>query len=155
MLKNTNYPRDVSVSLTNCKRPIGDVMIKGIMNGKEYKDKFTVWISTEDIIISIIKPHKDFSDTINQHDIAAEYMERRNEYISARKVRKIIEELIEEGYPIISTPVDPGGYCWSGADGEVLECYKRLRKKGIKILIRARRILRNSQRGQLKIFDIS
>ena len=38
-----------------------------------------VWTSTEDIIISIIKPHKDFSDTINQHKIADEFMETRNE----------------------------------------------------------------------------
>ena len=113
----------------------------------------TVYTSTEDIIINIIKPHEDFSDTINQHDIAAEFMERRNEHITPRRVRRIIEELIEEGYPIISTPVDPGGYAWGGKDGEALECYKRLRKKGIKILIRARRILRNSKRWQLKIWN--
>ncbi len=112
----------------------------------------TEWTSTEDIIISIIKPHKDFSNTINQHDIAAEFMEARDEHITPRRVRRIIEELIEDGSPIISTPVDPGGYCWGGRPGEALECYKRLRRKGIKILIRARRILRNSQRGQLKIW---
>lgn len=113
----------------------------------------TEYITTEDIIISIIKPHTHFLNTINQHDIAAEFMSKREEHISPRKVRKIIEELIEEGYPIISTPVDPGGYAWIGGPGEALECYKRLRKKGIKILIRARRILRNSQRGQLKIWE--
>ena len=112
----------------------------------------TVWTSTEDIIISIIKPHTHFLNTINQHDIAAEFMERRDEHITPRRVRRIIEELIEEGYPIISTPVDPGGYAWEGEPGEALECYKRLRKKGIKILLRARRILRNSRRGQLKIW---
>ena len=103
----------------------------------------TVWTSTEDIIIDIIKPHKNFSDTINQHDIAMEFMERRNEHMTPRRVRRIIEELIEEGSPIISTPIEPGGYCWQGNDGEALECYKRLRKKGIKILVRARRIRRN------------
>ena len=112
----------------------------------------TEYITTEDIIISIIKPHTHFLNTINQHDIAAEFMEKRNEDITPRRVRKIIEELIEEGYPIISSPVDPGGYCWGGGVGEALECYKRLRKKGIKILLRARRILRNSRRGQLKIW---
>lgn len=110
------------------------------------------WTTIEDIIINIIKPHKDFSNTINQHDIAAEFIEARNENMTPRRVRNIIEELIEEGYPIISTPIHPGGYCWEGAEGEVLLCYKRLRRKGIKILIRARRILRNSRRGQLKIW---
>jgi len=76
---------------------------------------------------------------------------RRNENIAPRRVRRIIEELIEEGYPIISTPVDPGGYCWQGKEGEAIQCYKRLRRKGIKILIRARWTLRNSRRGQLRL----
>ena len=114
------------------------------------------YTTNEEIIIDIIRPHKDFSDTINQHEIAAEFMEARNEHMAGRQVRRIIEELIEEGYPIISTPQHHpnGGYAWEGAEGEALECYKRLRRKGIKILIRARRILRNSERGQLKIWNI-
>jgi len=116
----------------------------------------TKWTSTEDIIIDIIKPHTDFADTINQHDIAAEFMEMRKEHITPRRVRRIIEELIEEGYPIISTPHNPGGYCWGGKEGEALECYKRLRRKGIKILVRARRILRNNKIGQQRLlFDIT
>ena len=78
-------------------------------------------------------------------------MMERNEHITPRRIRRIIESLIEEGYPIISTPIDPGGYCWQGKEGEALECYKRLRRKGIKILVRARRILRNSQKGQLSL----
>lgn len=115
----------------------------------------TVWISTEDIIIDIIKPHKDFSNTINQHEIAAEFIEARNEHMTPRRVRRIIEELIEEGYPIISTPHHPnGGYCWGGNPGEALECYKRLRRKGLKILKRARQTLRNSYKGQLSLFEI-
>jgi len=116
----------------------------------------TKWTSTEDIIISIIKPHTDFSNTINQHDIAAEFMGIREGHMTPRRVRRIIESLIEEGYPIISTPIEPGGYCWGGREGEALECYKRLRRKGIKILIRARRILRNSRIGQQRLlFDIT
>ncbi len=113
-------------------------------------------ISTEDVIISIIKPHTHFNNTINQHDIAEEYMFIRNEHMAGRRVRKIIEKLIEEGYPIISTPHNPGGYCWNGNEGEALECYKRLRREGIKILLRARRILRNNMIGkQRKLFDIT
>ena len=111
------------------------------------------WITTEEIIISIIRPHRDFSEAINQHEIAEEFMEVRDEHMSGRQVRKSIEGLIEEGYPILSTPKEPGGYCWEGNDGEALECYKRLRRKGIKILLRARRILRNMDKGQLSLFD--
>ena len=114
------------------------------------------WITTDDIIIDIIKPHKDFSDTINQNEIAKEFKEVRVEPMTGRKVRKIIERLIGEGCPIISTPVDPGGYAWEGGVGEALECYKRLRRKGIKILLRARRILRNNRIGQQRtLFDIT
>ncbi|MCK5566464.1 MAG: hypothetical protein KAI62_01045 [Actinomycetia bacterium] len=143
-------PRDISIKskLEKSVLVIGEIAGKG-----KVQETLTVWISTEDIIIDIIRSHKDFSDTINQHDIAAEFMERRNEKMTPRRVRRIIEELIKEGYPIISTPHHPnGGYCWGGGPGEAMECYKRLRRKGIKILVRARRILRNSKRGQLKIF---
>jgi len=115
----------------------------------------TEYTKNEEIIIRIIKPHKDFASTINQHEIAIEFMEARDECISGRAVRKIIEKLIEGGCPIISTPVHPnGGYAWGGNDGEALECYKRLRHKGIMIMIRARRILRNelNRKGQGELF---
>ena len=103
-------------------------------------------------IANIIKPYKDFSGTINQNEIANEYMLRRNESITTRRVRQVIEELIKQGCPIISTPHEPGGYCWGGKENEALKCYRRLRKKGIKILLRARNVLRNSRRGQQKLF---
>ena len=114
----------------------------------------TEYTSTEDIIIFIIKPHKSFSDTINQYKIAERYMMMRNEGIAPRKVRMIIEELIKQGYPIISTP--KGGYCYGGKDTEALECYRRLRRQGIRIMLRARNVLRNSRRGQQRLlFDIT
>ena len=112
----------------------------------------TEFTTTEDIIISIIKSHKDFSNAINQYDIAGEFMYTQEKHITTRKVRRIIERLIELGCPVISTPHYPGGYCWGGADGEALICYRRLRRKGIKILIRARRILRNCEKGQEELF---
>ncbi len=113
----------------------------------------TKWTSTEDMIIDIIRPHKDFSNTINQHEIADEFMELRNEHMTSRRVRRIIEGLIEDGYPIISTPIEPGGYCFIGKGDEALQCYRRLRKKGIRTLLRARNVLRNSRRGQLDMFE--
>jgi len=106
------------------------------------------------VIISIIKPYQRFSDPISQYEIADEYKLRRGEKITPRRVRMIIEDLIEEGYPIISTPHNPGGYCWKGADGEALECYKRLRRKAAKEFKRARHVLMNMYKGQLSLFDI-
>jgi len=113
-------------------------------------------LTTEQATIAeTIYRHKDFSNAINQYDIAGEFMYTQEKHITTRKVRRIIEELIEEGYPIISTPVNPGGgYCWEGAEGEAIECVNRLRRKGIKILLRARWTKRNIKRGQLKIWNM-
>ena len=108
----------------------------------------------DETILSIIKPYTDFSDTINQHEIAERYMIIRNEHITPRRVRRIIEGLIEQGEPIISTPHQPGGYCYCGGENEAIQCYRRLRRKGIRILLRARRILRNerNRKGQQSLF---
>ena len=95
-------------------------------------------------ILHIIKSHKSLAnDTINQHEIADECMLRRGESITARRVRRVIEELIDDGEPIISTPHNPGGYCWGIQEAEAMECINRLRKKAVKIFIRARKLRRN------------
>ena len=105
----------------------------------------------ESIIIDIIRPYTTFARPINQYDITDDYVRRRGEHITPRTVRKVIESLIEQGYPIISTSCEPGGYCWRGAEGEALACYRQLRRKAIKEMIRARWTLRNSRRGQLSL----
>ena len=104
-------------------------------------------------IIDIIRKYTTLTKPINQYEIAAEYLWRRNESITPRTVRKVIESLIEQGYPIISTPHNPGGYAWEGGDGEALQCYMRLRRKAIKEMLRARWTLRNyrNRRGQLSL----
>jgi len=95
-------------------------------------------------ILRIIKSQpNNLANAISQNDIANEFILRRNENITPRRVRRIIESLIEQGEPIISTPHSPGGYCWGGADDEATECVNRLRKKACKIFIRARRLKRN------------
>ena len=114
-------------------------------------------LSPEEATIAyIIRTKKSFSNTITQYDIADEYIIRQGIGITPRRVRRIIEKLVKDGYPIISSPggvEGNGGYCWYGKDGEALRCYKRLRSKGIKILLRARYILRNSRQEQQKLFD--
>jgi len=105
----------------------------------------------ESTIIDIIRPYTTFARPINQYDITDDYVRRRGEHITPRTVRKVIESLIEQGYPIISTSCEPGGYCWRGAEGEALACYRQLRRKAIKEMIRARWTLRNSRRGQLSL----
>lgn len=108
------------------------------------------------MIIDIIKKHRDLSHAINQHKITKIINDNNwcgeDDFIESRGVRRMIEELIKLGNPIISSPSNPGGYCWRGGDGEAIQCYKRLRHKGIKVLLRARYILRNSRRGQQELF---
>ena len=102
-------------------------------------------LSIEEATIAyIIRAKKSFSDTITQYDIADEFMIRRMQPITPRRVRRIIEKLIKDGYPILSSPHYPhAGYCWYTYDSERIECINRLRRKAAKIFIRARRINRN------------
>ena len=80
--------------------------------------------------------------------------------ITKRQIRIILRELIDEGYPILSTPA--GGYYWYKTEVERLSCYKRLRHKGISILLRARNINRNClaekakrcEREQLSLLEL-
>ena len=98
----------------------------------------------EATIAYIIRAKKSFSDTITQFSITDEYMIRQGIGITPRRVRRIIEKLIEKGYPILSSPHYPNaGYCWFTYDSERIECINRLRRKAAKIFIRARRINRN------------
>ena len=107
--------------------------------------------------LDIIKGCPDLAHAINQYkitkEINIEWFGDDNK-IRARAIRRVIEDLIKQGHPIISSPNGPGGYCYGGAEGEALKCYKRLRRKGIKILIRARRIMRNerNRKGQGELF---
>ena len=102
-------------------------------------------LSPEEATIAyIIRAKKSFSDTITQYDIADEYIIRQGIGITPRRVRRIIESLIEKGLPILSTPNKPNpGYCWFTHDSERVQCIQRLRRKAAKIFIRARRINRN------------
>ena len=61
-------------------------------------------------IINIIKVRIGKSEAVNQHDIADEYIRRTGEHITARTVRNVIEDLRFEGYPILSSTEEPGGY---------------------------------------------
>jgi len=61
-------------------------------------------------IINIIKARIGKPEAINQYAIADEYIRRTGEHITARTIRKAIEELRFDGYPILSSTDEPGGY---------------------------------------------
>lgn len=93
------------------------------------------------IILRIIKSCIGDANKLTQAQITDECISKGGVNICEREVRRILRELIDEGAPIISTPA--GGYHWYSNEAERLECYKRLRHKGISILLRARNINRN------------
>lgn len=92
-------------------------------------------------ILSIIKSYPGDANKRTQAEITDECIARGGINICDRETRRILRELIDDGYPILSTP--NGGYFWYNTEEERLSCYKRLRRKGISILVRARNINRN------------
>lgn len=112
------------------------------------------------IILRIIKSCLGDANKLTQAQITDECISRGGTNISDRETRRVLRELIDEGAPIISTP--RGGYYWYNAEEERKSCYKRLRHKGISILVRARRVNKNclaekARRGrqeQLEIFGV-
>ena len=93
------------------------------------------------IILRIIKSYIGDANKRTQAEITDECIARGGINITERQTRIILRELIDNGAPIISTPA--GGYYWYDTEEERLSCYKRLRHKGISILVRARRMNRN------------
>ena len=93
------------------------------------------------IILSIIKSYVGDANKRTQAQLTDECIARGGINITERQTRIILRELIDEGAPIISTLA--GGYYWYNTEEERTSCYKRLRHKGISILVRARRMNRN------------
>jgi len=92
-------------------------------------------------ILSIIKSYRGKVNRRTQYKITDEAIARGGANLTERQTRVILRELIDEGYPILSTPA--GGYYWYDTEEERKACYKELRHKGISILLRARSINRN------------
>ena len=112
------------------------------------------------IILRIIKSYIGDANKQTQAQITDECIARGGVNITERQTRVILRELIDDGAPIISTPA--GGYYWYDTEEERLSCYKRLRHKGISILVRARRMNRNckaerdrrQEREQLSLLEL-
>jgi len=92
-------------------------------------------------ILSIIKSYVGDANKRTQTELTEECITRGGVNITERATRIILRELIDEGAAIISTP--NGGYYWYETEAERESCYRRLRHKGISILVRARNINRN------------
>jgi hypothetical protein len=105
-----------------------------------------------DTILSIIKSYVGEANMRTQYEITNEAIARGGVNITERQVRLILRELIANGHPILSSPL--GGYYWQEKEEEGLRSYRRLRRQGIRILLRARNVLRNSRQDQQRLFDV-
>ena len=92
----------------------------------------------EATIINIIKTHIGEREAHNQYNIADEYIRRTGEHITARTVRKAIEELRFEGYPILSSTDEPGGYYYPATRSEYFEWKAREMAKARKQMAKLR-----------------
>lgn len=104
-------------------------------------------------ILEIIKSHVGYNDAITQYKMMQMINDMGGWGTTCRNIRRVIEDLIKQGYPIISTPRNGGGYCWQGKEQEGLECYKRIQRQAVKLFLKARKIRANSRMGQLRIFE--
>ena len=62
------------------------------------------------VIVDIVKKRVGAKNALNQYKVADRYYIETGDEIEPRTVRKTIEGLRFEGYPILSTTDDPGGY---------------------------------------------
>lgn len=102
-------------------------------------------------ILDILESHIGFENKINQYLLTDRLFWETNNHFACRKVRSTIENLITQGYPIISTPKNGGGYCLQKTNQEGLECYKRIQRQAVKLFLKARKIRANSRMGQMDL----
>jgi len=109
----------------------------------------------EQDILEIIKAHRGEENKITQYEITNRhnqiYSLCQSMDVGCRQVRNVIEGLINQGYPIVSTPSNGGGYFWQEKPEEGLECSKRIRRQAVKLFLKARKIRSNSRTGQLEL----
>jgi len=101
------------------------------MNNHIYRGRKQIY--NQDIW-NIIKGHVGAFNAINQYGIADKYTYWHNNGITERAVRVAIRELRKEGYPILSTPHNPGGYFVPFTYQEAKEWRERMHDKAIKEL---------------------
>lgn len=104
-------------------------------------------------VLEIIKEHVGERNKINQYEITDLWNLGYSFgiFYSSRSIRKAIESLIDQGYKIVSTPKNGGGYWWTENEREGLECAKRIKRQAVKLFLKARKIRENSRMGQLDL----
>lgn len=88
-------------------------------------------------VMLVILRHPGRENAIIGKDIAQGFG-----FTDDRKIRLIIEELIDEGFPVCSATDTPAGYFFPVTVDEAKEYYRKLRHRGLMVLVRARKVVR-------------
>jgi len=87
----------------------------------------------------ILQRHEGRSRAITGKELA-----RMLGYRDDRKIRQIIEELLDDGLPIISTTEAPGGYFIPTSLGEAQRYTQSLQSRATLIFLRRKKVITNT-----------
>ncbi len=76
--------------------------------------------------------------------ISADTLAARFGYTDDRPIRKAIESLIDDGFPVCSVTDQPPGYFFPASVEEARRHSKSLQKRAVRIFLRRRFIIRNT-----------
>ena len=83
--------------------------------------------------------------------IKSEALASRFGYDDDRPIRKIIEGLIDGGFPVCSVTGSPAGYFFPADVDEARKYSKSLQKRAVRIFLHRRHIIRNTARFYEKV----
>jgi len=86
-----------------------------------------------------------------ERPIKAEALASLFRYDDDRPIRKAIEMLIDNGFPVCSVTQDPAGYFFPADVDEARKYSKSLQQRAVRIFLRRRHIIRNTARYYEKV----
>lgn len=92
-------------------------------------------------LLNILQQHQGRENAITGKELALLFNQPND-----RKIRLLIEELIEEGYPILSSPTKPWGYFIATSIQEVKDCTDGLKSRAVQIFERRQRLIKNAEK---------
>jgi hypothetical protein len=90
-------------------------------------------------LLNILRQHQGRLNPITGKELARLLSQNDD-----RKIRMLIEELIEEGHAIVGATQSPMGYFIAVTVQEVKECTESLKSRGIQIFMRRQKLLKNA-----------
>ena len=94
-------------------------------------------------VLKILQNHHGRANPITGRELAL-LLDQNDD----RKIRMLIEELIDDGYPIVSSTQVPCGYFIAVTIQEVKNCTESLKSRAVSIFVRRQKLIRNAVKIQ-------